>query len=158
MNDNQKAAKSYLQQVKHRADRIEDMQRHVEHLRQRLELPALNYGERVSGSKRHDTFENKMIECFDKELRLAELVFKYELFRDDVLMQVLNLDAEEITYTQVLYLVYFKFLKQEDVAKIMGLSTHYITHLHPEALSLFYNQYLAGKENDEGDECEPIAS
>ena len=148
MTDNQKAAKDYLRQVKQMDDRIRKKEEEVEELRERLILPARNYQERVQGSKRPDTFEEKMAVLLDQQFDYVEYAIEYELFRDKLFMQVLNLDVEDAIYFAILYHVYFKFMKMEDVAKVLGVSSQYLYHLHPEALRLFYDQYLSGRGND----------
>lgn len=147
------AAKDYLLQVKFMAERIEEKQRHVEHLQQRLLYPSFSYdGDRVQGSKRHDSFEDKTIAYVDKKMQLDDLIIKYEIKRFDALVKVLELDAEDVLYTQLLYNVYFKFMTVQDAAKAMKLSRSYAFHIHPNALELFYDQFLS---EPEGKVCDP---
>ena len=146
------AAKDYLLQVKYMAERIEEKQRHVEHLQQRLLYPSFNYdGARVKGSKRHDSFEDKTIAYVDKQMQLDELKLKYEIKRFDALVKVLELNSEDSLHIQLLYNVYFKFMTVQDAAKAMNLSRGYVEHLHPDALIQFYDQYLSEPEGNAGD-------
>ena len=141
--EKREAAKDYLKQLRRMDELIQEQKEIVEELRDGLILPARNLSEPVRGSRRHDTFEQKMVLFLNKQMQLEELVFKYEIFRDDTLLKVLSLDDENALFNSVLYKVFFQYMKHEDAAKDIGISYQYLSHILPKALEAFYDECLS---------------
>ena len=140
--EKREAAKDYLKQLRRMDERIQEQKEIVEELRDRLTLPARNLCEPVQGSRRHDTFEQKMVLSLDKQMQLEDLIFDYEKLRDDALMMLLSMYDEDALFTKALYKVYFQYMNHEDAAKDLGISCQYLRHLLPKALEAFYDECL----------------
>ena len=145
--EKRKAAKQYLMELRYMSERIGELEKDIEAHRNRLILPARPLRERVSGSRMSDMFEQKMAESLDKQLQHDELVFKYLLKRDEIVMQILEI--EEPMHARLLYEMFCKFKNMTDAAKCTGISRQYASHEITSALVTFYNLWLAHLERKE---------
>ena len=144
--EKRKAAKEYLMQLRYMSERIDELEADISEQQERLILPARPLQERVSGSRQPDTLERKLTAVLDKQLKHDELVFKYLLKRDTIVMQVLEL-AEPL-YAEVLCQVFLKFQKMADAAKALNISSQYLFHIMPSALISFYDLWLAHRAQE----------
>lgn len=131
--------KQYLRQLARLQLHILILSEEIETRRARLEstaVPAL--GDRVQSSPR-DVFADMMAALADKELQLAEMIYAYELQRDTIVRQILNLDNE--TQSRVLYERYVRGKRWDTIASEMHYNRQHVCRIHGNALIEFSKKY-----------------
>lgn len=133
-------AKEYLQQVKIRDARIQNLQRDKETLRQMMfSFGGAGDGERVQSSRDNDKFGTLYGRIDEKERQITDAIDELVDFKLKVSKEINDLEDER--YIIVLYKRYIQFDSWERIAVDMGYNMRYVQQLHGQALIEFKKKH-----------------
>ena len=143
MTDQEKssAAKKYLLQIRNMQQEIDKLDEIIFEKGESLSLPAFSMKERVSGTRKFDTFAEKVAAHLDLQMKRDDLMFRMLVRRDVIVDKILLIEG--LIYPRVLYEYYIKGGTVKDVAKRINLSRQRVQHLKEEALEAFYDRWLS---------------
>jgi len=137
----QLTAKEYLEQVKRKDARINNLIKDKEALREKLySVGGFDYSkERVQSCPDQDKFSTiyAMIEEKEREItRKIDELFDFKMRVTDMIN-----DLSDERYIAVLHKKYMQFQSWEHIAIEMGYNTRYVQQLNGQALLQFYDRY-----------------
>lgn len=133
-------AKQYLRQLSRLRRHIEKLTEELTERRTRLEGTTMPLGEKVQSSPTGDRFADMIAALADKDRTRTELIFAYEVQRDQIVDQILGLGVD--IYEDLLFRRYVQEQTLEQIAVAMHYSYDRVRHLHGEALQFFTRKYL----------------
>ena len=133
-------AKQYLRQLSRLRRHIEKLTEELAERRTRLEGTTMPLGEKVQSSPTGDRFADLVAALADKDRTRTELIFAYEVQRDQIVDQILDLGVD--IYEDLLFRRYVQEETLEQIAVAMHYSYDRVRHLHGEALQFFTRKYL----------------
>ena len=133
-------AKQYLRQLSRLRRHIEKLTEEIEERRTRLESTTMPLGEKVQSTPTGDRFADMVAALADKDRTRTELIFAYEVQRDQIVDEILGLGVD--IYEDLLFRRYVQEETLEQIAVAMHYSYDRVRHLHGEALQFFTRKYL----------------
>ena len=129
-------AKQYLRQLARLQQQIAVLNTEIEERRTRLTSTAAPVlGDRVQSSPKGDVFASMMAALADKEVQRAEMLYCYELQRDEIVRRILEMDNP--VQGRILYERYVLGRRWDDIAEIMFYSRQHVCRIHGNALIEF---------------------
>ena len=137
----QLTAKEYLEQVKKKDARIDNLIKDKEALRDKLySVGGFDYSkERVQASPDQDKFGTIYALIDEKEDEITRKIDELINFKMKVTDMINDLSDER--YIAVLHKKYVQFRSWEYIAIEMGYNTRYVQQLNGQALLQFYDRY-----------------
>lgn len=134
-------AKQYLLQLPKLELNIKLLEAEIEERRTRLtSTSAPKLGDKVQSSTNGDAFATAIAILADKDLQRQEMIITYEVMRDKIVDQILEL--EDATQSKVLYERYVKRKRWDLIAEEMHFSIQRIFQIHGNALVNFSAKHL----------------
>lgn len=134
-------AKQYLLQLPKLELNINLLEAEIEERRTRLtSTSAPKLGDKVQSSTSGDAFATAIAILADKDLQRQEMIITYEVMRDKIVDQILEL--EDATQSKVLYERYVKRKRWDLIAEEMHFSIQRIFQIHGNALVNFSVKHL----------------
>lgn len=134
-------AKQYLLQLPKLELNIKLLEAEIEERRTRLtSTSAPKLGDKVQSSTNGDAFATAIAILADKDLQRQEMIITYEVMRDKIVDQILEL--EDATQSKVLYERYVKRKRWALIAEEMHFSIQRIFQIHGNALVNFSVKHL----------------
>lgn len=134
-------AKQYLLQLPKLELNIKLLEAEIEERRTRLtSTSAPKLGDKVQSSPDGDAFATAIAILADKDLQRRELILTYEVMRDKIVDQIL--DIEDEAQSRVLYERYVKRKRWDRIAEEMHFSIQRIFQIHGNALVNFSTKHL----------------
>lgn len=134
-------AKQYLLQLPKLELNIKLLEAEIEERRTRLtSTSAPKLGDKVQSSTSGDAFATAIAILADKDLQRQEMIITYEVMRDKIVDQILEL--EDATQSKVLYERYVKRKRWDLIAEEMHFSIQRIFQIHGNALVNFSAKHL----------------
>ena len=134
-------AKQYLRQLSRLNKQIRAIEEELEERRTRLtSITAPVTGDKVQTSVHGDRFADMIAALADLDRTWEALKFEYELQRDKMVHEILDMDNE--LYREILRRHYIQEQKLIQVAAEMHYSYDWIRRLHGKALVAFAKKYL----------------
>ena len=137
----QLTAKEYLEQVKQKDARINNLMKDKEALRDKMySSGSFDYSkERVQASPDQDKYGTLYAMIDEKEREIIRKIDELINFKIRVTDMINDLSDER--YITVLHKKYIRFQSWEQIAIEMGYNTRYVQQLNGQALLQFYDRY-----------------
>lgn len=133
-------SKQYLRKIGKARRRIEKLTLELEERRTRLtSISPPQFSERVQSSQQGDRFADMIAALADTDLKRQQLIFLYEMQRDQIVDEILGLESD--LYSELLYRRYVREQSLERIAADLSYSYDRIRHAHGDALIAFAKKY-----------------